>query len=238
VSSPDPYEPRSFPEPDPGYSPDSGYNPVRRPRTPREVLARIWAPIAAVVGFAIKFGVFSIKFFGIFIAVGGYALIWGWKFGVGFVCIIAVHELGHYVEARRQGLHPALPVFIPFLGAYVALKNVPFDPWRNALVSLAGPVAGGVGAGVVLAVGEAQDSRFLLALAYVGFFLNLINMVPVGFLDGGHLMHSWRVLRRGGGRSDAAAARRLSWVVAGLYGATAFALVLGMIVAHVPQHRL
>jgi Zn-dependent protease len=228
----EPYEPATFPEPDPSY------NPIRRPRTVREILARIWAPIAAVVGIAIKFGVFSLKFFGIFIAVGGYALIWGWKFAVGFVLLILVHELGHFVEAKRQGLDPALPVFIPFLGAYVALKNVPFDPWRNALVSLAGPVAGGVAAGVLLVVGEAQDSRFLLALAYVGFFLNLFNMIPIGFFDGGHLMQSWNVLRRGGGRPDPAAARRLSWVVAGLSGATALALVLGMIAAHVPQNRL
>jgi Zn-dependent protease len=228
----EPYEPATFPEPDPSY------NPIRRPRTVREILARIWAPIAAVVGIAIKFGVFSLKFFGIFIAVGGYALIWGWKFAVGFVLLILVHELGHFVEAKRQGLDPALPVFIPFLGAYVALKNVPFDPWRNALVSLAGPVAGGVAAGVLLVVGEARDSRFLLALAYVGFFLNLFNMIPIGFFDGGHLMQSWNVLRRGGGRPDPAAARRLSWVVAGLSGATALALVLGMIAAHVPQNRL
>jgi Zn-dependent protease len=228
----EPYEPATFPEPDPAYS------PIRRPRTAREILARILAPIAAVIGFAIKFGVFSLKFFSIFIAVGGYALIWGWKFAIGFVLLILVHEMGHYVEARRQGLHPALPVFVPFLGAYVALKDVPFDPWRNALVSLAGPITGGAGAGVVLAAGEAQDSRFLLALAYVGFFLNLINMIPVGFLDGGHVVRAWSVLRRGGGRPDPAAARRLSWVVAGLSAATAFALVLGMIAAHVPQNRL
>ncbi len=232
VSLQDPYEPRSFPEPDPNYS------PVRRQRSPRELLGRILAPIAAILGFAVKFGIFSFKFFGIFIAVGGYALIWGWKFAIGFVLLIAVHEMGHYVEARRQGLHPALPVFVPFFGAYVALKNVPFDPWRNALVSLAGPVAGGVGAGAVLAVGEAQDSRFLLALAYAGFFLNVFNLLPLGFLDGGHLMRSWSVLRRGGGRTDPAEARRLGWVVAALYGATAFALILGMIAAHVPQNRL
>jgi Zn-dependent protease len=228
----DPYEPATFPEPEPGYS------PVRRQRTPREILARIWAPIAAIIGVAVKFGFFTIKFFGIFVAVGGYALIWGWKFAVGFVLLIAVHEMGHYVEARRQGLHPALPVFIPFLGAYVALKNVPFDPWRNALVSLAGPVAGGAGAGVVLALGEAQDSRFLFALAYAGFLLNLLNMAPIGFLDGGHILHSWSVLRRGGGRPDPADARRLGWIVAGFYAATAVALVLGMLTAHVPQHRL
>jgi Zn-dependent protease len=226
------YEPASLPEPDPGYS------PVRRPRTPREILARIWAPIVAVVGAAIKFGFFTVKFFSIFVAVGGYALIWGWKFAIGFVLLILVHEMGHYVEAKRLGLDPALPVFLPFLGAYVALRNMPFDPWRSALVSIAGPIAGGAGAGVLLAVGEAQDSRFLLALAYVGFFLNLLNLIPVGFLDGGHLLQSWSVLRRGGGRPDPAAARRLGWVIAGLYALTVFALVLGAIAAHVPQHRL
>ncbi len=226
------YEPATFPEPDPGYS------PVRRPRTAREVLARIWAPIAAIVGAAVKFGFLTLKFFGIFISVGGYALIWGWKFAVGFVLLILVHELGHYVEAKRQGLSPALPVFVPFMGAYVALRNVPFDPWRNALVSLAGPVAGGLGSLFVLALGEAQDSRFLLALAYAGFLLNLINLAPVGFLDGGHVMQAWSVLRRGGGRSDPAAARRLGWVVAALLVATAAALVLGMVAAHVPQTRL
>lgn len=228
----DPHEPGTFPEPDPAYS------PVQRPRRPREVLARIWAPIVAVVGVAAKFGLFTLKFFSIFIAVGGYALIWGWRFAIGFVALILVHELGHYVEARRQGLHPALPVFVPFLGAYVALKNVPFDPWRNALVSLAGPVAGGLGSAAVFAVGEARDSRFLLALAYVGFFLNLINMIPVGFLDGGHVLRAWQVLHRGGGRRDPAAARALSWGVAALFGLVAFALVLGMVAAHVPQSRL
>ena len=212
--------------------------PAREERPLRDLLGKIVAPIAAAIGIAVKFGFVTLKFFGIFIAVGGYALIWGWKFAVGFVLLILVHEMGHFVEARRQGLDPALPVFLPFLGAYVALRNVPFDPWRNGLVSLAGPVAGGLGAFALLAVGEAQDSRFLLALAYVGFFLNLFNMLPIGFLDGGHMLHSWRVLSRGGGRTDPAAARRLGWVLAGLYGVTALALVLGMVAAHVPQHRL
>ena len=70
----------------------------------------------------------------------------GLAFGVGFVLLILVDELGHYIEARRVGLNPQLPVFIPFLGAYVALRNVRFDPWVNARVSLAGPVAGGIAA--------------------------------------------------------------------------------------------
>jgi Zn-dependent protease len=200
--------------------------------------ARLFAPLVVLVGLLVKFGGFSIKFFGIFLAVGGYALIWGWTFAVGFVLLIAVHELGHYIEARRQGLDPALPVFVPFLGAYVALRNAPFDPWRNSLVSLAGPILGGLGAAAVLAVGEVRDDRFLLALAYTGFFLNLINLAPIGPLDGGHVLRAWRVLKLGGGRARPDEARRLARVVAVLAFGTAAALAVGMFVAHVPQDRL
>jgi membrane-associated protease RseP (regulator of RpoE activity) len=129
-------------------------------------------------------------------------------------------------------------VFIPFLGAYVALKNAPFDPWRNARVTLAGPVLGGLGALAVLGAGVALDSRLLQAIAYTGFFLNLINLIPVGILDGGRLLQSWRVLRAGGGGQTYAHARSLSWQVAVLSVGTAVALAVGMVVAHVPQDRL
>ena len=180
----------------------------------------------------------SLKFLGVFLAVGGYALIWGWRFGLGFVLLILVHELGHYVEAKRQGLNPQIPVFIPFIGAYVALRNQPFDPWSNALVSVAGPVAGGIGALFCLVYGTATDSDLLRALAYAGFFLNLINLVPIAFLDGGHILRAWRVLRAGGGRSNPAEARQLASVV-GVYSiALAAALAIGMVASHVPQNRL
>jgi Zn-dependent protease len=199
---------------------------------------RLIAPVVVLVGLAVKFGGFSIKVFGVFLAVGGYALIWGWEFAVGFVLLIAVHELGHYVEARRQGLDPALPVFVPFLGAYVALRNAPFDPWRNALVSIAGPILGGLGAAALLVVGELRDDRFLLALAYTGFFLNLVNLIPAGPLDGGHVLRAWRVLRQGGGRARPEDARRLGRVVALLAAGTAAALAVGIFASHVPQDRL
>ena len=131
---------------DPGSATESpeeqGGHPARRRGG---LIGRIFAPLLVVGGVLLKVAG-SLKFLGVFIAVGGYALIWGWRFGLGFVLLILVHELGHYVEARRQGLNPQLPVFIPFIGAYVALRNQPFDPWRNALVSVAGPVAGGLGA--------------------------------------------------------------------------------------------
>jgi len=232
MSGSDRYEPASFPEPDPEYS------PVKRPTSPLHLLRKLAAPLVVLLGLAIKFGAFTLKFFGIFLAVGGYALIWGWRFAVGFVALILVHELGHYFEARRQGLKPGLPVFIPFLGAYVAIKNAPFDPWRNALVSIAGPVVGGLGACAAFGLGHALDSRLLLALAYAGFFLNLINLLPVGFLDGGHIWRSYQILRHGGGRATPAVARRYGWFVAASYAAVAAGLAVGMFGAHVPQDRL
>jgi Zn-dependent protease len=210
--------------------------PAREPSR-RSGLARLLWPLVAAGGVLLKLAG-SLKFLGIFVAVGGYALIWGWPFGVGFVLLILVHDAGHFFEAKRQGLNPQLPVFVPFLGAYVALRNQPFDPWRNALVSIAGPVAGGLGALACLGYAEATDSRFWFALAYTGFFLNLINLVPIGFLDGGHVLSAWRVLRHGGGHPSPAEARRRATIVAAYSFATAGALVVGMIVAHVPQSRL
>lgn len=206
-------------------------------RPPRRGWGRLIVPIFIAGAVLLKIAG-SLKFLGIFVAVGGYALIWGWRFAIGFVLLILVHELGHYVEARRQGLNPQLPVFIPFLGAYVALRGQPFDPWRNALVSVAGPVAGGIGALACLVYGNAVDSDLLRALAYSGFFLNLVNLVPISILDGGHLLRSWRVLRAGGGRPSPAEARRLAGVVGVISVAVAAGLALGMVAAHIPQDRL
>ena len=222
---------------DPYAGRDAEAEEARR-RERRSWLMRLLAPLLVLGGLIVKFGAFSIKFFGIFISVGGYALLWGWAFAVGLVLLILVHELGHYIEAKRLGLDPALPVFVPFLGAYVALRNAPFDPWRNARVSLAGPVLGGLGALVLLLVGEARDDGFLLALAYTGFFLNLINLIPFGPLDGAHVLRAWQVLRRGGGRADTGAARRLGRVVAGATIVTVALLAAGMWASHVPQDRL
>ena len=197
----------------------------------RGLLRRIWAPVAVLLGLALKFGIVFAKFASIFIAVGGYALIWGWRFAVGFVLLILVHEMGHWAEARRQGLRPALPVFIPFLGAYVSLKDARLNPWQHGLIALAGPYAGGLGSALVWAVGEQNGSHLLQALGYTGFFLNLFNLLPVGFLDGGHIVRSFRYLRLGGAPGRA-------MVIGVLYGGLAVALVLGMFGAHVGQSRL
>jgi Zn-dependent protease len=202
------------------------------------LVRRLWAVLIAVVVAAVKFGAFAIKFFGIFISVAAYALIWGWRFAVGFVALILIHELGHFVEARRQGLRPALPVFIPFLGAYVAIKDAPRDPWRNGLISLAGPIVGGAGAAAFWLTGEAIDSRLLIALGFSGFLLNLINLLPFAPLDGGF---AWGAIRALTGRhADPAFAGRRGqgYTLAFIYLALAALLAAGAFAAHVPQDRL
>ncbi len=223
---------------EPVTAPEPRTMPSEHDRSRRSLLGRLLAPVAVFLGALVKFGAFALKFFGIFLAVGGYALIWGWRFGLGVVLLILVHELGHYVEAKRSGLDPQLPVFIPFLGAYVALRNMRFDPWVNARVSLAGPIAGGIGAAACLIVAVQTGSDLMRALAYAGFLLNLINLAPIGILDGGHVLRSWRVLRAGAGAANPAVARKRAAVVALVSFATAAALIAGMVVAHVPQDRL
>jgi Zn-dependent protease len=184
--------------------------------------------IAAAVALA-KFSFILVKFGGLFLAVGGYALIWGWKFAVGLVALIAVHEMGHFIEAKREGLNPKLPVFIPFLGAYVRYTRG--NPWQTARVAIAGPILGGVASLAVYLVGVSTDSDLLRALAYFGFFLNLVNLIPIGILDGDAVWRSAGWLRRGGGAAKAT-------FIYGLYFATAAALIVGMVASSVPQHRL
>ena len=145
---------------------------------------------------------------------------------------------GISLEAKRQGLNPALPVFIPFLGAYVAMKNAPFDPWRNLLVSAAGPFAGGLAALGVWIAGEASDSRFLIALAYTGFLLNLFNLIPVRPLDGGFMWRSVKALRLGHREHVAWAPAWRVGAGAIIYGGLIATLALGMVAAHIPQDRL
>jgi Zn-dependent protease len=208
------------------------YEPIHPGRRQwRRELERIIAPIGVAVGVIVKFGVGFAKFASIFIAVGAYALIWPWQFAVGVVLLILVHELGHYVEARRQGFHPSLPVFIPFLGAYVAIRDERINPWQHALIALAGPFAGSVGAAAVWGIGESNGSGFLQALGYTGFLLNLFNLLPIGFLDGGAIARNFRYLRLGG-------ARERAYVIGILYVGLALALIAGMYAAHVAQHRL
>jgi Zn-dependent protease len=186
----DPYAPR---EAEAEYE----YSPIRRPTTARDVLRKLWAPIAAVA-FAIwklKFvfaAIFKFKLFTVagsmLVSIAAYALLWGWQFALGFVLLLFVHELGHVWEAKRQGLPVSAPMFIPFLGALITLKQLPADAWNEAKVAIAGPIVGGLGAAAVWGVGVATGSDLLVALAFTGFFLNLFNLAPISPLDGGRIV--------------------------------------------------
>jgi Zn-dependent protease len=122
------------------------------------------------------------------VSIGAYSLIWGWKFAVGFVLLLLVHELGHVIQLRREGIPASAPMFIPFLGAIVAMKAMPKDAAAEARVGLAGPVLGSLAALVPLALYGLTGDELFKALAFVGFFLNLFNLLPVLPLDGGRAM--------------------------------------------------
>ena len=122
------------------------------------------------------------------VSIGAYALIWGWQFAVGFVVLLLVHEMGHVFQLRREGIKASAPMFIPFLGAVVAMKELPKDAAAEARVGLAGPVLGSLGALVPLGIYALTGNELFQALAFVGFFLNLFNLLPVLPLDGGRAM--------------------------------------------------
>ena len=122
------------------------------------------------------------------VSIGAYTLIWGWQFAVGFVVLLFVHEMGHVIQLRREGIKASAPVFIPFMGAVVWAKQLGGNALAEARVGLAGPVLGSIGAALCLPVYAVTGNNLFLALAFTGFFLNLFNLVPVVPFDGGRAM--------------------------------------------------
>jgi Zn-dependent protease len=156
----------------------------------RGFFRKLWAPIAAIGAFLAKFGVVLLKFkflFSMFVSAAVYVWIGGWWFGIGLVVLLFVHEMGHVLEAKRQGLPVTAPLFIPFMGALITLKEMPHNAWREAKLAIAGPLLGSAGALAIYLIGVAYDSQSLKALAFLGFFINLFNLLPVVPLDGGRV---------------------------------------------------
>ncbi len=122
------------------------------------------------------------------LSVFAYALLFGWKYAMGLVFLILIHELGHYLAARQRGLNVGLPTFIPFLGAWIELKEQPMDAETEAYVAMAGPVLGSLAAFACYLLFTETGERMLLALAFSGFMLNLFNLIPLRPLDGGRIV--------------------------------------------------
>jgi Zn-dependent protease len=197
-SPPRPTAPPPYRAPEP--LPPLRYAPEKRPGD--STWKKILSPIAVVGllllswGGKLKFILLPLlKFFpmllktggSMILSVGAYALLYGWKFAVGLVLLIFVHELGHLVAARMVGLKVGWPVFIPFMGAIIALKEAPKNAWIEAIVGIGGPILGSVGALACYGLYGVTGHPLFLALTYVGCFLNLFNLAPIGFLDGGRI---------------------------------------------------
>ena len=184
-------EPAMLPNPVPAEAGDRGYEPVHPRWGARDLVRKLFAPLLAIGFLVVKYGalLFKLKVVttaaSMLVSIAAYAWIWGLPFAIGFVILILVHELGHVIELRRQGVPTSAPLFIPFLGAVIGMKQLPDDAWKEARVALAGPILGSVGAAVFWIAAEANGSELLMALAFVGFFLNLFNLIPIVPLDGG-----------------------------------------------------
>jgi Zn-dependent protease len=211
----------------------------------RKAVERVAGLAVLVGGLALKWGLVFFKFFGFFISVAAYSFWFkSWTFAFGFVLMILVHELGHAVEARRQGLQVSAPTFIPFLGAFVTIKHAGLSPWRSALISLAGPFAGGLASAVVWGIGAYRGSNMLEVLGNIGFLLNAFNMIPIGFLDGGQVLRAiteaWRmpVIRFEGNVPVQALApdRTRALLIAFMYVTLAGALVIAMLASRPNGH--
>lgn len=135
-----------------------------------------------------KLGKFMTTGLSMLLMIVTYMYIYGWKYAVGIVLLLFVHELGHLYYARRLGLATSLPLFIPFVGALIQMREEPKDAKTEAIIGIGGPLAGIIGAYVCLAVANFFSSPLFYALAYFGFTVTVFNLIPAHPLDGGRIV--------------------------------------------------
>jgi Zn-dependent protease len=176
-----------------GSGPEPTYETLK-PDGAWSVIKRFLAPLTAVGLLLAKFKGFAllllkVKFVGtaltMLVSIGAYALLFPVWFAVGIVVLIWVHEMGHVLQLRREGIPASAPMFIPFLGAFVAMKHMPEDALAEARVGLAGPVLGTLGGVATLGLYAATREPLFVGLAYFNFIINLFNLAPLLPLDGG-----------------------------------------------------
>jgi Zn-dependent protease len=184
---------RARPQPEPAAAPGEGAGEAPAWKKRLLTLGPLGAFLLFLLG-KLKLALPLLKFanlgtlLSMLLAVWVYAVYWGWPFAAGFVLLIFVHESGHAIVMRRLGLRAGAPVFIPFVGAVIAMKSLPRDAYVEALVGIGGPVLGSVGALVCLLVGWSTGSLLWYSLASTGFLINLFNLIPISPLDGGRIV--------------------------------------------------
>jgi Zn-dependent protease len=177
------------------------HEPIHPGSGRRSVLRRALGPLAAAALVLAKFAgqlkallfllpkaKFLVTSGSMLVSIVAYQLIFGWAFSVGFVLLLLLHELGHVIQLRREGIKASAPMFIPFLGAVISAKSMGDDAAAEARVGLAGPVLGTIATLVPLGIWLATGDDLWRALAYIGFLINLFNLLPVLPLDGGRAM--------------------------------------------------
>jgi len=165
--------------------------PPGPPRPQKSFVQNLWgwlvAGVIAIVKF--KFLIFGAlkTSFSMLLMIWVYSWLFGWLFAIGFVFLLLVHEMGHVIAAKMLGIPVSAPLFIPFLGAAIIMKQNPRDAWTEALMAYGGPLAGCIGSWICWALALQMQERWVMAVASVSFVLNLFNMIPVPPLDGGRI---------------------------------------------------
>jgi Zn-dependent protease len=177
----------------PAPAPEEAFGPPRRSWLREKLgaagaaLIALFAKLKAILLFLPKIKILSTAATAL-VSVAAYTLLWSWQFALGFVLLILIHELGHVIALRREGIPASAPMFIPFMGAVVGARSLGDNALAEARVGLAGPVLGSIAAGAVAIVGGVTGSALLEALGYTGMLVNLFNLLPVVPLDGGRAM--------------------------------------------------
>src|ERR1700682_3874889 len=201
MSQNDPWAPGQVPPPPPQYPvtsdipPDSPHHYSPAPSSGnRGLVGGIGAALLAVWGF-VKYGLlfaFKIPAFATIVSLvvsfGGYAIFYGPWFAASLVAMILIHEMGHVVEIRRQGMEATAPIFIPFMGAAIFQRSHQQGASKHGQTGRAAPIAGTIGATAAFALYGSTHSPILLLAALIGFYINLFNLIPVWQLDGAWIL--------------------------------------------------
>jgi Zn-dependent protease len=155
-----------------------------------------WAARLGPVG-PIALTIWKYKFLFSFLAsFGVYWQWWGWKFGLGFVVLILIHEMGHFIDIKRRDLPVDMPMFVPGLGAYVRWNAMGVSLETRAAISLAGPLAGWFAAAGCALLWYKTGDQLWAALARSGAWLNALNLIPLWIFDGSRAADALSKLER------------------------------------------
>jgi Zn-dependent protease len=184
------------PQPNNEFDLAQNYEPTPPPPPKKGLLQRL-GPLGLLliflfsklkyVGLILQVGKFK-TFITMLISIWAYAMFWGWPFAAGFVALLFVHEMGHVAALRMMGIKATAPMFIPFMGAFIGMKQMPKDAYAEALMAYGGPLLGTLGAIGCAGAGFVTGNPFWFALAMSGFLLNLFNLLPITPLDGGRII--------------------------------------------------